>query len=70
MSSIGARQGETKGLQCCHHRLRIGDGNGKKGQVYGFDGGKNVKGRKRHIVVESQGLIFGVLVSEAKGSER
>ncbi|MGD2183695.1 IS5 family transposase [Lusitaniella coriacea] len=42
----------------------------KRGKVYGFDGGKKVKGRKRHIVVDSQGLILGVLVTEANGSER
>ncbi len=42
----------------------------KKGAVYGFDGGKKVKGRKRHIVVDSQGLIIGVLVTEANASER
>jgi len=29
-----------------------------------------VKGRKRHIVVDSQGLLIGVLVTEANASER
>ncbi|MEH2149088.1 MAG: IS5 family transposase [Nostoc sp.] len=43
---------------------------GKKGEVYGLDGGKKVKGRKRHIVVDSQGLLIGVLVTEANASER
>lgn len=38
--------------------------------MYGYDGGKKVKGRKRHIVVDSQGLVIGMLVSEANGSER
>jgi putative transposase len=38
--------------------------------VYGFDSGKQVKGRKRHIVVDSQGLLIGVLVTEANASER
>jgi hypothetical protein len=38
--------------------------------VYGFDGGKKVKGRKRHVVVDSQGLLIGVLVTEANASER
>ena len=38
--------------------------------VCGFDGGKKVKGRKRHIVVDSQGLLIGVLVTEANASER
>lgn len=30
-------------------RFSVGQNNGKKGEVYGFDGGKKVKGRKRHI---------------------
>ena len=38
--------------------------------VYGLDGGKKVKGRKRHIVVDAQGLLIGVLVTEASASER
>ena len=29
-----------------------------------------VKGRKRHIVVDSQGLLLGVLVTQANASER
>ncbi|MDJ0649699.1 MAG: IS5 family transposase [Xenococcaceae cyanobacterium MO_188.B19] len=42
----------------------------KKGDVYGFDGGKRVKGRKRHILVDSLGLLLEVIVTEANGSER
>ena len=42
----------------------------KRGAVYGFDGGKKVKGRKRHIIVDSQGLLIGVLITEANASER
>ena len=38
--------------------------------MYGYDGGKSVKGRKRHILVDSQGLLLGVVVTEANGSER
>ncbi len=50
----------------------ISQDNGKKWVVCGFDGGKKVKGRKRHIhiVVDSQGLLIGVLVTEANASER
>ncbi|MDZ4876892.1 MAG: IS5 family transposase IS5Sa2 [Chroococcidiopsis cubana SAG 39.79] len=47
-----------------------GEDNRKKRVVYGFDGGKKVKGRKRHIVVDSQGLLIRVLVTEANASER
>ena len=38
--------------------------------MYGFDGGKLVKGRKRHIVVDTQGLLMSVVVTEANASER
>jgi putative transposase len=38
--------------------------------VYGYDGGKQVKGRKRHILVDSQGLLLAVVVSEANMPER
>lgn len=38
--------------------------------MYGFDGGKKVKGRKRHIIVDSQEFLIGVLVTEANASER
>lgn len=44
--------------------------NSKKGEVYGYDGGKKVKGRKRHILVDTQGLLLGVVVSEANMGER
>jgi putative transposase len=38
---------------------------GKMGGERGYDGGKRVKGRKRHIVVDSLGLPVGVLVTAA-----
>lgn len=38
--------------------------------MYGFDGGKKVKGRKRHILVDSQGFILAVVVTEANAPER
>lgn len=38
--------------------------------MYGFDGGKLVKGRKRHVVVDTQGLLMSVVVTEANASER
>ena len=38
--------------------------------MYGYDGGKQVKGRKRHILVDSQGLLLAVVVSEANMPER
>ncbi|MCW1987521.1 UNVERIFIED_ORG: putative transposase [Sphingomonas sp. R1F5B] len=38
---------------------------GKAGGQRGFDGGKRVKGRKRHIVVDTLGLMVDVAVSPA-----
>ena len=34
-------------------------------EVYGFDGGKLVKGRKRHLVVDTLGLLMSVVVTVA-----
>lgn len=36
----------------------------------GYDGGKKVKGRKRHIVVDTQGNLLGVKVSAANVNDR
>jgi putative transposase len=38
---------------------------GKAGGTRGFDGGKRVKGRKRHIVVDTLGLLVDVAVTPA-----
>jgi transposase len=43
------------------------DGHG--GEV-GFDAGKKIKGRKRHLVVDVMGMILGVLVTPASCPER
>lgn len=36
----------------------------------GFDGGKKIKGRKRHIIVDTLGLLVGVVVHTADIGER
>lgn len=38
--------------------------------MYGFDGGKKVKGRKRQTLVDSLGLLLKVVVSEGNAGER
>ena len=35
----------------------------------GYDGGKNVKGRKRHVVARAMGLVLAVVVGPANESE-
>lgn len=38
--------------------------------MYGFDGGKKVKGRRRQILIDSLGLILKAIVGEGNASER
>ena len=38
--------------------------------MYGYDGAKKVKGRKRFIVVDTLGLLLAVIVTEANFPER
>ena len=40
------------------------------GGVVGFDAGKNIKGRKRHQLVDTLGLVLGVKVTAASTTER
>jgi putative transposase len=42
----------------------------KRGEVYGFDGGKRVKGRKRHLIVDTFGLVIAIIVTEGNTAER
>jgi len=51
-------------------RQPVSQNDGKKGEVYGYDGGKQVKGRKRHLIVDTLGLVFKVIVSEGNAAER
>jgi len=48
----------------CGFLIRQNDG--KKGEVYGFDGGKKGKGRKRHVIVDSLGQIMKVLCDRSE----
>lgn len=41
-----------------------------QGQDIGFDGGKKVKGRKRHMLVDTLGLILAVVVTAANISDQ
>ena len=45
------------------------ENHGKKG-VRGYDAGKKIKGRKRHIVVDTLGLILAVVVHPADVQDR
>jgi putative transposase len=62
--------GKVSTSECSGSRSPISQNHRKKGEVYGFDGGKWVKGRKRHLLVDSLGLLLKVIVTEANASER
>jgi putative transposase len=43
---------------------------GVGGEERGYDGGKKVKGRKRHLLVDTQGLVLKARVYSAKVQDR
>jgi putative transposase len=49
------------------------DSQSVKGSVHegnGYDGGKKVNGRKRHVLVDTLGLLLEVVVTAANGSDQ
>ena len=42
----------------------------ERGGVHGYDAGKNVNGRKRHILVDTLGLLLAVAVTAASTQDR
>ncbi len=65
-----ASRGEDSTTNCRQHWFSIGENNGKKGEVYGYDAAKHIKGRKRFAVVDTLGLLLSVVVLEANCPER
>ncbi len=61
--------GETPPTQRGDHRQPIGQDHGKRG-VRGFDTHKQIKGRKRHLFVDTLGLILTVVVTAANVQDR
>src|SRR5918912_63922 len=41
-----------------------------QGTAVGFDGNKKIKGRKRHVLVDTLGLILAVVVTAARADDR
>ena len=52
-----------------HHRQPVGQDDGKGGPR-GYDAGKKVMGRKRHIIVDTIGLLLAVVVHPADIQDR
>jgi putative transposase len=42
----------------------------EKGGARGYDGGKKISGRKRHLLVDTEGLVIGAVVHEANIADR
>jgi putative transposase len=51
------------------HRQPVGEDHGKRG-ARGYDAGKKINGRKRHIVVDTLGLVLVVVVHSASIQDR
>ncbi len=52
-----------------HHRQPVGEDDGKRG-LRGYDAGKKITGRKRHIAVDTLGLILALVVHAADVQDR
>lgn len=63
------RPGTGTYAECCDHRLPERQDDGKKG-VRGYDAGKKIKGRKRHLAVDTLGLVLTVVVHSAAIQDR
>ncbi len=70
----GAREGRPRGQpDRGHHRQPERQGGSKRGKSLdpqGFDAGKKVTGRKRHILVDTLGLLLSVAVHSAGIQDR
>lgn len=55
--------------QCRHPRQPVGEDDGKRG-ARGYDGAKKLSGRKRHLLVDTQGLLLRAVVHPANIADR
>ena len=69
-----SREGGTRGQPyCLHHRQPEREERRKRGasiDPHGFDAGKLIKGKKRHILVDMQGLLLHAIVHSAGVQDR
>ena len=54
--------------QRSNHRLSEEAKTTEKGGLHGYDVGKKISGRKRQLLVDTEGLMIGVVVHEANTS--
>src|SRR6202049_516661 len=69
-----SREGGTRGQpHCLHHRQPEREERRKRGasiDPHGFDAGKLIKGKKRHVLVDMQGMLLQGLVTSADVQDR
>ena len=66
---ITSKRRARNNAKCWKCGQSVGKNDGKGGEC-GFDGGKKVKGRKRHIFVDTNGLLLKVKVTAANIGDR
>jgi hypothetical protein len=65
-SGAGAQvRGQKSHTHCGHPRQSV-DPHGRGGEERGFDAGKKITGRKRHLAVDTLGLILTVVEGNAR----
>ena len=62
--AVAGREGPAP--QRRHRRLPVHEDDGGGGEQRGYDGGKKVRGRKRHLLVDTEGLVLEAKVHSAK----
>jgi hypothetical protein len=63
-SEVFTRSGQVHDRRV--HRQSIGQDHRDGGPERGYDGGKKIKGRKRHLLVETLGWLLAVLITSAR----
>jgi len=61
-----ARQEEPRAGVLDSQSVKLGD----QGGVSGYDAGKQIKGRKRHVLVDTLGLVWGLVITGADLQDR
>ena len=62
-------EGPKRHAQRGHYRFAVREDGAKRGQR-GYDAGKKIKGRKRHIAVDTEGNLLAVIVHSAGIQDR
>ena len=57
---------ERSSAQCRHRGQPVSENDRSGGEERGYDGGKKIKGRKRHLLVDTEGFVLKAKVHSAK----